>query len=95
MSDQPNKTEVTPSTNGRQLNVRCNEEDFAAVKRIVCDAVGYAEEVDRVGIVLLYRAGPKAKPPSILFRIGCYVALMLVVVIFISGILKIIDLIRG
>ncbi len=78
------------------MQVRSDESEFAAIKKAVCEAAGCTEIVDQIDIIHLFNEDrPKPIHPgrSILTKVGCSLAAVLIAVILISGIIKIGELI--
>ena len=77
----------------------CDEDDFASIKRAICDQLGYTENVEHVWNVRVVdrtKLRPP-KPPVIPDRvalIGCAVIGFLVLFVFVAGIGAIIQMFR-
>jgi hypothetical protein len=76
--------------------VNLTGDEFATIRKTVFDAIGYAEDVQNVESILLNntdRPKPEYREPNIVYKMGCFFIAALVVVISISGLLKIGELI--
>jgi hypothetical protein len=74
------------------MQVNLTGTEYAAIKKTVCEAVGYADEFEKAETIVLRnidRPKPEYRQPSIAYKFGCFLTAALVVVIFLSGLIKI------
>jgi hypothetical protein len=93
MPDEP-PPKVQMRANEMLVNLTGSE--YAAIKKTVCEAVGYADDFEKAESIFLRnidRPKPEYRQPNIAYKIGCFLTAALVVVIFLSGLISISEVI--
>lgn len=92
------ETKVQMMSDGKVLIVTCSKADFDSIKKLVCDHTGYTEPIpDVVDLQVSDNSQWQQSPNYSKWRdrvglVGCAVAALLFLIVFVSGIAHIMEI---